>query len=448
MSITPSQFSRQQHIRFPEYPFTGLVDNAEPSQQLNTEQLSEEVSSNKKPKAARSLFGKTSLVVDAELSHHLTMERSLSDLFAEDVPSSKMPNAARSLFGTASVVYDAELSKRLRTERSLRDQLAEEVPPSKRNKAAGSFFGTASELNNFQPEEEALFFDSRISFDVMTGMSSPTTTSTSATITPSLSFSSQGIPNTPCKPVRYFNLNPTKFAMGANMRANQISSFPFAPFSFQVGSKTITITEVLKQFASGNYNDVYLVKGTGLEDDLFVLKVPKENRRLGSSESFCKIVKDEFEQYPKLREKFSVLGEGFIAKHYDLDIILSEMNESFDQADPAQSMTHGCHLVKYVPNEYPIDKSVWDLHIPDTVERKADDHLKKIFQVAYQYKSEPFDLKWDNLRMDELGNLVAIDPMCPSLGFFKEEPFEIVLQSALESFAIAGSERYLYLDPR
>ncbi|MBS0653321.1 MAG: hypothetical protein JSR39_07310 [Verrucomicrobia bacterium] len=268
------------------------------------------------------------------------------------------------------------------------------------------------------------------------------------TTTPSLSFSSQGVPNTPCKPVRYFNPNPTKFAMGANMRANQISSFPFAPFSFQLGCKTITITEVLQQFVSGDFNDVYLVKGTGLEDNLFVLKIPKENRRLGSSESFCKIVKDEFEQYPKLKEKFSVLGEGFIAKHYDLDIILNEMGEGFNQADPALSMTHGCHLVKYVPNEYPIDKSVWELHAPDTIERKADDQLKRIFQVAYQYKSEPFDLKWDNIRMDELGNLVAIDPMYPAVGLFAEEPFEIVLQSALESFAIAGSERYLYLDPR
>jgi hypothetical protein len=248
-------------------------------------------------------------------------------------------------------------------------------------------------------------------------------------------------PSAPMKLSRFVKEKFSAFEEGANALAAKIANFSsIYPITIKIGSRQITINRIIEKFKSGNYHDAYRVEGTGLKTETFVLKVLKEEYRTKkTSNEICSIIRNEYKQYFLLKKLFDKI----IATYYDLEILAENKPKEFDEENPAQSMSHGCHLVEYVPTSYPISSVVSMLPPLETNSREADAKLKKLFQTAYENKNQALDLQKSNIGFDTQGNLKIFDPMHP-----QNEKFYLIVGSALASFAPEGSERYQYLDPR
>ena len=224
----------------------------------------------------------------------------------------------------------------------------------------------------------------------------------------------------------------------------------FVPFSVSIGNRNIQVTEHIKTFVPGGYYDAYLVKAKGLGEDplqeeTVVLKVLKEKWR-NRPRDLKNIVRDELEEYPQLKTAFS---PGSIAEHFDLEIVLKQMDARFNQQSPAQSMSHGCHFVRYISEPFPVPKTAATLFPEGTKERSADDQLRAMIAQASAPEAIALalDLTWGNVGVDAKGKLVIFDPTTPNPEGDEDEKetFEILLERALESFAPRGSERWNYL---
>ncbi len=230
------------------------------------------------------------------------------------------------------------------------------------------------------------------------------------------------------------------YLAGANQVAENMEKLEKdgTPFSLQIGEHTVTITQHCETFTPGDYCNAYLVKGEGLEDEFFVLKVLKEEWRVRKPKKGAIVGEQEVEQYAKINQRFADLN--CIAKHFDLEILAEK---------PFASMTHGCHLVRYIPYKYPVPKYTKALAAQGSIERRADEQLKKIYERAQQTEDEALDLRWQNVGMDRDWNIVVIDPMTPDPDDEEDSAFSFVREPGLHGFAgDQKSERYQFLNPK
>lgn len=251
----------------------------------------------------------------------------------------------------------------------------------------------------------------------------------------------------PPKAPRKRPASASPYGEGAERVANLVDSRSFFPFIITIGRQNIEVHNFVGTLGKGDYCDVYLIEAkylTGEAIGKIALKVMNTDWR-NNDKTLSKIIKDEFEQYFELKKRLGTSGDIRIAAHLDLDIALEEWGSDVEHAP---YMGHGCHLVEYIPHPYPLVKTVKELPFAGCRERAFDEKLKQLFKIAFEHKDQPFDLKWDNVRIDDHDNLVVIDPMYPDPDDENDNYFEMMVQSALESFAPKDSERYKFLDPR
>jgi len=222
----------------------------------------------------------------------------------------------------------------------------------------------------------------------------------------------------------------------------------FVPFKTKIGSKTVTITAMIKPLGSGNYNDVYRVNLEGFEDMTeCVIKFANEDMRSKSPQYRQQLLKTEMKQYEILRKHFP----DNLALWEDFEILIKEGKFRLE------NITYGFRIQKFFA-DYPIPKEQGNLD-PEGSERfQADAQLKSIIQTMYDNELS-CDLEWSNLGIDENKKIILRDIIHPDeevhsessqLTEFKVNRSEMasdLINKGLKTLAPEGSQRYQYLAP-
>lgn len=202
------------------------------------------------------------------------------------------------------------------------------------------------------------------------------------------------------------------------------------PIDIECGSKTVRITSA-RFLGHGDYNEAYLVEGEGLDVDQFVLKIPNAAQRNRGNTNALDILCEELSQYQQLQDLWENQTDFRIASYYDLDEYNHIEASELSRADVSKLLTHGCHLIEYIPDEYPV--------APDETEvSDLDDQLKALLGVLPL--DTKIDLKRENVGMKD-GQLVLLDPLHP-----QGDEFRVLTKESLKTFAPYQSDRYCDLE--
>ncbi len=204
---------------------------------------------------------------------------------------------------------------------------------------------------------------------------------------------------------------------------------------------------------SGRYHDSFLVETD--EGEQMILKLPNRRMQNLPHHGIVDILKNELLVYKKFKAILdNEINAGRVAKFHDLERYINLKDFEITTEWAKDHLTHGFHLVEYIPHEYPLGPK--DGEIPMKGDgflavHPSDDELSAMFRAAsFANMEEPagkplsVNLQRDNIRMDNDGILVLIDPAQPA----SVKNFDTLVEKFLATFAPPGSDRYRFLDPR
>jgi hypothetical protein len=223
-------------------------------------------------------------------------------------------------------------------------------------------------------------------------------------------------------------------------------------FRLSIGSHAVTV-RLLKPMGSGRYHDAFLVEVDGNEP--MILKLPNWRMQNLPNQGIAEILKNELLLYKKFKAILDYeTNAGRVAMFHDLERHADVSDHEITGEWANAHLTHGFHLVEYIPNEFPLGKK--DGEIPMKGDgflaiHPSDDALSAMFRAASFARMEDpagktlcVNLQRDNIRMDNDGILVLIDPQPPN----SDKTFEALVEKFLATFSPPGSDRYRFLDPR
>lgn len=224
------------------------------------------------------------------------------------------------------------------------------------------------------------------------------------------------------------------------------------PFWLSIGPHAVTI-RLLRLVGSGRYNDSFLVETD--EGEQMILKLPNRRMRNMPKSGIAEILKNELLVYKKFKVILdNEINAGRVATFHDLERYINVNDYEITGEWANDHLTHGFHLIEYIPHEYPLGPK--DGEIPMKGDgflaiHPSDDELSAMFRAAsFANLEDPagktlsVNLQRDNIRMDNDGILVLLDPATPA----SDKIFETLVEKFLATFAPPGSDRYRFLDPR
>lgn len=263
-------------------------------------------------------------------------------------------------------------------------------------------------------------------------------------------------PDTPFVPIAHLEA-PMPFRQNANAVSLAVLNNTMAgtPFTLEVGALQFQIQSA-EYIGSGQYNDAYLVVTT--TGKKMVLKILQEKIRNGwANSAIAAILKNEILVYLGFKSILeNAVFAGRVAEFFDIEQyrgtpfhLITGPNQMRDWIK--EHFTHGFHLVEYVEHEYPVDSLEGRLpRMLTENEAAADTQILHMFHEACSANiRDPegqllaVDLQKGNVRLDNLGIVVLVDPAMPD----RDEDFRVNIKKNLVTFAPLDSPRYRFLYP-